>query len=678
MRPDRRRRAAAALGAAILLLAAAALAPVLEAGFIVIDDDQYVVENPPVQRGLTAEGLAWAFTSFHSSNWHPLTWVSHMADVELFGLKPAGHHLTNLLLHGANALLLLALLAELTGALLPSALVAALFAVHPLHVQSVAWVAERKDVLAGLFWLLTSLAYVRHVRRPSAATRALVIGLFALGLMAKPMLVTLPAVLLLLDAWPLGRLREGTRGRDALALLREKAPLFALAAASSLVTFAAQQSAASVVAFERLPLGLRLANASLSCLRYLGKALWPRDLAVFYPYPAGAAVPWLGAAAWLVLAALTAAAVAVRRSRPELLAGWLWYLVSLLPVIGLVQVGAQGMADRYTYLPLIGPFVAVAWAARAAVARRAALSPRAAAAAALLVVALVAGLAARARREAGYWRDSLTLLDRATEVVGENFAVLSFKGVALARAGRLAEALPTLERALQLNPETAVTRYNLASVLAIAGRTGEAASLYRGILAADPREGGAAVALGSLLLGEGDLPAAVHLFEQALGVDPDDHLARHQLSLALERQGRVSEALEQARRAAAALPSDLGYRFRVGYLLALDDRLEEAFAAFERVLALDSGNAPALFNMARVRDRQGRTTEALALYRRALAADPRSADAHNALGAALAEAGEPGEAQAHFREALRIRPGHPEAAANSRSLRRRGEAPATP
>lgn len=670
MKSDRSSALTALLCAGFLLISAAAFSPVLDAGFIVIDDYHYVLENPPILRGVTIPGIVWSFSSFHSGNWHPLTWISHMVDVELFGLRPAGHHLTNLLLHGTNVLLLFALLRVLTGAVFRSALVAALFAVHPLHVQSVAWVSERKDVLAGLFWLLTCLAYCRYVRKPRAGAYALVLFLFAFGLAAKPMLVTLPLCLLLLDFWPLGRLPGNIFSRTARSLATEKAPLLFLSAASSLVTFFAQQSASSVVAFERLPLAFRLSNAALSYLSYIFKTIWPQALAVYYPYPAAAGQGRLGSAAWLVVAGLTVAAFTSRRTRPQFLTGWLWFLGALLPVIGLIQVGAQAMADRYTYLPLIGLFVAVVWTAQAAAAPLLKRHAGTVIATGLLVVAMLAALTARSRSETSYWRDSLTLLDRAVEVTGENFAVLSFKGLALARIKRFDEAVVLLRKALDLskaldlNRETSLAQYNLASIFAMMGRTSEAAALYREILQGNPRDDGALVALGAILLGKSEATAAALLFEEALRIAPDNHVAHYDLSLALELQGRVDEALSRQFQALRVMPGDPKYQLRVGYLLARQDRFDEAFAAFQRTLALDSRNSAALFNMAQIRDREGRTHEAIELYNRVLALDPTSAETHNNIGATLAEVGERDEALVHFREALRLQPDHPEARAN--------------
>jgi tetratricopeptide (TPR) repeat protein len=440
------RRPAALLFVVLLLSALALYWRIGGHEFLNYDDNVYITENENVRAGLTWHSLAWAFAS-HAANWHPLTWISHMIDVELFGLRPRGHHLHNAILHAVNGGLLFLVLRQLTGALWSSALVAALFAVHPLHVESVAWAAERKDLLAGCFWMLTLLAYSRYVRAPGRARFAVLITAYALGLLAKPMLVTLPAILVLLDFWPLGRLgspsfRRGGRWRPLL----EKAPLFALAGTSSVVTIIAQRSANAVAYSQEYPLGARVANALASVWAYLGQTLWPAGL-TFYPF-AGWQIPlWESLAAGALLAAATAALAALARRRPAALVGWLWYLVSLLPVIGLIQVGVQARADRYTYLPLIGIFLVVAWSLRGLVRRVPSLRL---AAAALCLGALLA-LAARAWVQAGHWRSSVALFTHAAAQRPDNWIALNSLGSALLNEGRVAEGQAALSRAYRLN-----------------------------------------------------------------------------------------------------------------------------------------------------------------------------------------------------------------------------------
>ncbi len=474
----------AALGLAGLV--ALAYGAVGGLGSVNFDDPRYVFENPHVRDGLTLDGVAWAFTAFHAGNWHPVTWLSHMLDVELFGLVPGRHHLVNAVLHGAATLLLFGWLRAATGRTWPSALASALFAVHPLHVESVAWISERKDVLAAVFWFLATWAWVRHVRRPGAARYAAVVVAFALGLMSKPMVVTLPIALLLLDAWPLGRISAAAPLRpQVLALLREKAPLLAMSLASAAVTLLAQSRGGSVASVPALPVAARTGNAFLSTALYLGKTLWPARLAAVYPHPglgAGGVPAWPALASALLVAGLTALALWQRRRRPYLAVGWLWYLVTLLPVIGLVQVGLQGMADRYTYLPLVGIFVALAWlAAEVAQGSR----PRLVAVASACI-GLVLACAAVSRRQAETWRDSFTLFGHALEVTEGNWLALRNLGIAQQDAGRHGEAIASLEASLRLMPMDGQAWMDLGIAYASAHRYQDAGVCFQRAVAMRP------------------------------------------------------------------------------------------------------------------------------------------------------------------------------------------------
>ncbi|MFL6195873.1 MAG: hypothetical protein ACJ75H_16965 [Thermoanaerobaculia bacterium] len=413
------RASPAVLAAALALLTVLAYLPSLRNGFVNLDDGIYVTGNPHVRQGITRAGLVWAATANVGNNWHPLTVLSHMLDCELFGLNPAGHHATSLLLHTANTVLLFLVLLGMTGAAWRSALVAALFAVHPTHVESVAWIAERKDVLSGLFWILALGAWAFYARRPSPGRYLLVALLMILGLMSKPMGVTLPFVLLLLDVWPLERLSLGWR-----RLVIEKLPLLALSAASSVVTLLYQRT--SLAPLEALPWTPRLENAAVSCAAYLGKILLPRNLAVFYPMPAEIPL-WKAAAALLLIAGLTILVLRAVRRAPWLLVGWLWFLITLVPVLGLVQVGRQAMADRYLYIPSIGLFLAIAWGIAGLIDRRIAI--------ALSIAALLA-LAVNTRVQIGYWHDGVALFRHSLEVTGDN--PVARLGLARARAERRA------------------------------------------------------------------------------------------------------------------------------------------------------------------------------------------------------------------------------------------------
>ncbi len=522
-------------------LAAAALAvfwPVLHHDFINYDDDVYVTENPEVRAGLTLDGLRWAWTTSHAANWHPLTWISHMLDCELFGLDPRGHHLTSLIAHVLNSQLLFLLLRRMTGAVWRSALVAVLFAVHPLHVESVAWVAERKDVLSTLFGLLTLLAYARYAERPRPARFAWVSLLLALGLTAKPMLVTLPFLLLLLDHWPLGRSRNESWRR----LVVEKLPLFGLAALSGVVTIAVQRAGGALGSMELYPLGARISNAVVSCAGYLRKMVWPADLAVFYPHPGSEWVPWRVAAAAAVILAVSVLAVRMRRRHPALLTGWLWYLVTLAPVIGFIQVGQQAMADRYTYLPLIGVFAGIVWIVPDLRSRRV-LAATAGVAAGVTIVALIAA----ARAQVGHWRDSVTLFRHALEVTENNHIAHNSLGVELRRLGRETEAMEHYREALRVRPGDADAHYNLGLSLAEQGRTDEALEHFRSAARARPGFAKAHYNCGTLLAERGQWERAVAHLRRVVALDPGYAEAHYNLGAALYFQGRYAEAWRQMR-----------------------------------------------------------------------------------------------------------------------------------
>ncbi|MGO8761450.1 MAG: tetratricopeptide repeat protein [Desulfobaccales bacterium] len=470
-----------------LLLAGAVLLAYLQVinhDFITFDDDMYVTENPMVRAGLTWPGVEWAFTAVHSSNWHPLTWLSHMLDCQIYGMWSGGHHLTNVVFHLANTLLLFLFWARVTGALWPSALVAALFALHPLHVESVAWVSERKDVLSTLFWLATMWAYVGYVSAPSWKRYLLMLVCFALGLMAKPMLVTLPLVLLLLDYWPLGRIQAGmvpTPGRAGQSpsgpgrirrlywpLIKEKLPLFALAALSSLITVMGQKGAGSMMPLAIRPLEARIANALIAYLKYLVKLVWPYPIAFFYPL---APIPWWQAVwAGLALVLLSAGLLSAARRHPYLGVGWLWYLLTLLPVIGLVQVGGQAMADRYTYVPFIGLFIMIAWGITEATAgwrhRQAILS---ASAAAVLLTCL-----ASTWMQAGYWRNSESLYFETIRVTGDNYMAYHHLGMFYTNQGRFDQAIAMYKKSIAVDPSYSHAYNNLGIVYAKQGKFKEA------------------------------------------------------------------------------------------------------------------------------------------------------------------------------------------------------------
>lgn len=547
---ERHRTAAVAFG--ILILISLAYSGAGDLGFIeVYDDWAYVTENPVVRDGLSVAGVRWAFTNTaQTSNWHPLTWLSHMLDVQLFGLAPRGHHLMSLAIHALNAVALLLVLRSLTGSLWRSAVVAALFAVHPLHVQSVAWVSERKDVLCAFFWMATLCAYVSYTRRPGRLRWSLVVVAFVLGLMAKPMLVTLPFVLLLLDYWPLGRVRRGwaPNTRTLGAAVVEKTPLFLLAAGSSALTLFAQQHVVS--AADSLGASARVANALLAYVGYLGKTIWPAGLAIFYPLVVRIDVAHVVSAGF-VLSLLTFAALAGRRW-PALAVGWFWYLGTLVPVIGLVQVGGQAMADRYTYIPLVGVFIAVVWVVSDLGSRTRRGRLALAGGTTLIIGALLFATAT----EVGRWKDSPTLFRRALEVTTGNWVAERSFGVALLNRGRIEEALPHLEASARIAPGSVESAFNLGVGYFRFGNKAAAAEAFRKTIRLDPTHANAYYNLGVCAGEAGDLAAAVTHFRDAIRLNQGHFEARFNLGLALEKRGAPAEALEQYREALRINPAD--------------------------------------------------------------------------------------------------------------------------
>jgi Flp pilus assembly protein TadD len=662
------------------LLSVATLAaywPVLHHEFVNIDDLPYLVQNPHVHSGLSWENIGWAFTTGYAANWHPLTWMSHMLDCQIFGLDPRGHHLTSLLFHTANTVLLFLLLRRLTGALWRSVFVAALFALHPLHVESVAWVAERKDVLSGFFFMLTLLAYAGYVSRIdpppsdfSAARRrgsggpgsgdrqtsspprlvadrqvgegrgegkgegnpanrgqtrkatllyALTLALFAMGLMSKPMLVTLPFVLLLLDYWPFERFNapafprfnvltfqrsndpkeqrfNGSANASALRLFREKLPFFALSILSCIVTVLVQRHGGAVATMAHVPLDHRIANALVSCVAYILKMAWPADLAMYYP-PREVIPIWMSGGAFAVLAVVSAAAFALRRRFPWLAVGWLWYLVMLLPVIGLVQVGLQSMADRYTYLPMIGLFLAITWTAANVppVNRRPSIViPRA-----VLALAILALCAVLTSAQARLWKDSETLYRHTLAVAPRNPVIHLNLGSALLQQGRAPEAADQFAAALSLEPRYADALSDWGFALVLQGKVDQGIAKYRQALALNPRLAQTHYDLGQALLAQRKRLEAIEEFQTALQINPDWPPALNDLAWL-----KATDADPQARDGTLAVQlaeracrvTAFEYPMFIGTLAAAyaeTGRFADAVAAAEKASALATrlGNA---------------------------------------------------------------------------------------
>ena len=545
----------------LLVAVAGAYWPVRRFGFVRFDDPLYVTENPHVLGGLTLPGLQWAFTSGHAANWHPVTWLSHMLDVQIFGVDAGAHHAMSALLHVVTSALLFSALFRMTRCALPSLLVAALFALHPLHVESVAWVAERKDVLSACFWMLTLLAYDRYVRNPAARRFGWVVLFFALGLMSKPMVVTLPFVLLLLDAWPLRRLALWPTWASMRPMLLEKLPLFALSAASAAVTVLAQSRGGAVASSARLPLTERLGNAVVSYGAYIGKMLWPAHLAAYYPYPDPLPATHVALGA-VVLVATSVVAVRLARRRPYVLVGWLWYLGTLVPVIGIVQVGTQAMADRYSYLPLVGLFVALAWALHDLTEA----DPRRRRPVLLVAGALVVLCTAVTRSQVRHWESSRTLWTHALAVKSGNYAAHTYLGNALANAGSVDSAIAEYAEALRLNPDFPEAHNNLGPALVSQGRTDAAISHFAAAIRLRPDYADAHNNLGVALASQGKLEAAVAAYREALRIDPEHAHAHGNLGLALFALGRTADARAQLSLALQRNPARQDVRTALGRL----------------------------------------------------------------------------------------------------------------
>lgn len=498
----------------------------LRYNFVNYDDPRYVYQNTRITSGFNLANVAWAFSHIHSENWHPLTTITHMLDCQLYGLNAGWHHFTNVLFHTLAVVLLFFALQRMTGALWRSAFVAAVFAVHPLHVESVAWVAERKDVLSAVFFMLTLLTYLHYTRAPSTGRYLTLALVVTLGLMSKPMLVTVPFVLLLLDYWPLGRIESGNRhsGLLLLPLILEKIPLILLSAVSSIVTYLAQRGAIGWT--EQLPMWERINNALVSYAVYIQQMFWPVNLTVFYPHPENRLPGWETMLAVIVLVGITLAAFFLRKKAPYLITGWFWYLGMLVPVIGLVQVGWQGHADRYTYLPQIGLYIAITWAI-ADLTRLWRLQRLALSTTGLLIVA---ALAWRAALQTSYWRDSETLFTHALAVTPNNDVALNNLGIIFMDKGQLDDAISKLQAAVDLRPENGPAHNNLAKALLQKGRMNEAMVHYRKFLEIEPNNVEARNIMGTALIQQGRVREAVEQWQEALTIQPDNGNAASNLA----------------------------------------------------------------------------------------------------------------------------------------------------
>jgi protein O-mannosyl-transferase len=708
-------------GVLCLLLAVTTLAvflPVGRHGYVNYDDSDYVTANSHVQSGLSWENVGWAFKSGHASNWHPLTWISHMLDLQIFGDRPGAQHLVSVGFHIANALLLFLLLRRMTGALWRSFMVAALFALHPLHVESVAWVSERKDVLSAFFFLLTLGAYVQYVeaRRakdrwqgpetggkksedrsskpeggpksdgrnpkasggrqivtsgivqnssrifhlPSSIFYLLSICFFALGLMSKPMLVTLPFVLLLLDYWPLGRMQNvdasGTRNaaRTLLRLFLEKLPFFALVAASSLVTFIVQRRGGAVST--ALSPYARVANALVAYVRYIRKMFWPSDLSVLYPHP-GHWPAWEVAGAVALLLAICAVAILLGRRRPYLVVGWLWFCGTLVPVIGLVQVGIQSMADRYTYLPLIGVFIMLVWGIAEWLPNR----PWRTQVLATLSLLVLAACTLLTARQIQFWRNSEALFRHAVKVTQDNYLAYNNLGFYLNGQGRKTEAIENYQQALRINPVYEDALNNLGYALAEQKKYLEAIPLYEAALRVRPNHVEVHNNLGNALSEIGKIDEAIKHYLIVLQQQPDHADANNNLGIALAMQGKLDEAVPHFRAAIRSNPKYASAHSNLGNAFAVQHKLDDATKEYREALRLKPEDAQAHNNLGNALAEQGKVEEAIGQYGEALRLNADNPEACFNLGMALLRQGKREVAVTQLKEALRLKPDYAEA-----------------
>ena len=649
---DRRKRLV--LGLCLLLSAGVAAVYVRVGGFDFVDYDDpfYVTRNPQVLAGLTLDGVKWAFTTMHAGNWIPLVWLSLMLDRSVFGIGAGGFHLVNVALHIVNTVLLFWVLKRYSKSLWPSFFVAALFGLHPLHVESVAWVTERKDVLSTLFWMLTMLAYARYVERRTAGRYITVCVTFALGLMAKSMLVTLPLVLLLMDYWPLKRLwpEEKKNGFAVGRLLLEKLPLAIMSVLVCVVTVVAQKSGGSVAKISVVPLGQRIGNSLVSYCQYLIKTFWPVDLAVFYPYPVNQLVGWKVAAAFALLLAITIVVILLWRRR-YLLVGWLWYLGTLLPVIGFVQVGAQAMADRYTYIPLTGIFIMLAWLAGDIVAQRRLRQ----AIAGVIGAAILGVLGVMTFVQAGCWRDTMSLFTHCAAVTPDNVVVREYLGIGFAGKGNAEAALREFKEALRFEPTDIRTFYNIGNMLVLLGRTDEAIEYYNRVLEGKPGDPDTCIALASTRIIKGETGLALDSYREGLKYHPENTVLRGELAIALLQMNRLDEAITELEQV-VKIKADSTTYCNLGIAWTQKGRLSRAMECYAKSIQLKPDNAKARYNLGNAYFAQNMPEKAIAEYRAAIRVMPDYVRAYDMLAIVLIQTGKIEEAIATYEQALKIDP----------------------
>lgn len=618
-------------------------------GFVHFDDTVYITENPHILNGLTPSAVGWAFTAFHASNWHPLTWLSHMLDVTLFGLSPAGHHAMGLLLHILTALMLFGFLRSVNASYLIAAFITALFALHPLHVESVAWASERKDVLSAFFWFATLWGYVWYTKKTSIVRYVVILVLFALGLMAKPMLVTLPLVLLLLDFWPLERF-SGDR-KSMWRIVIEKIPLFMLVLTAVVFTIIAQQEA--IAPLERISIIERATNALVSYGIYLWEMFAPVALAVFYPLPKE---PQFAIAIITVclLAAITFFVIRNMRRHPFLFTGWFWYIITLIPVTGIVQVGAQAHADRYTYIPLTGIFIMIAWGMRTFLSRFKTYQKNLVYGMAIL---LLVPLGIATYYQVRTWKDDVSLFTHAQAVTANNYVALNNLGLIYDQAGQTDMALELFTEALAIKPDFAEALNNLGNLMRKKGHVNEAITCFRRAVNANPRIAKIHSNLGVELAKMGNIEEARTHYLKAIELDSSSVDAIYNFGNLLVQTGQFREAVSYYRKASILAPDSCEIQNNLGLVLARTGHRDEAIAAYNRALAIKPDYAEAYNNLGILFTISGRTEDAITAYRKSLSLDTNDASAYNNLGFVLQLAGRFQEAADLITKAQKLAPG---------------------
>jgi len=663
---DRQRRIALWLCLFLVVSIAVVYGKTTGFSFVDYDDPIYVSDNPKMLEGLTWDGVKWAFTTMYRSYWAPLMWLSLMLNREIFGVGAGGFHLVNVILHIANTVLLFWVLRRYCGALWLSFFVAAIFGLHPLRVESVAWITERKDVLSVLFWMLTMLAYVRYLEGPTVKRYIAICVLYAMGLMAKPMLVTLPFVLLIMDYWPLQRLWPSVPQQDGSAteniadgvaisrLIMEKLPLVVMSMLSSMITVIAAKSGGAITKFSMFSFGYRIGNALVSYCDYILKMFRPVGLAVLYPHPWAKIAGWKIAASVALLLAITIAVMLLRRRR-YLLAGWLWYLGTLVPVIGLVQVGEQAMADRFTYIPLTGISIMLVWAVADIVAGWRYKAVFAGVVGSVVIVVL----GVLTFRQVGYWRDTITLFTHAAAVTTDNYVAHSSLGVSYAEKGDIETAMREFEIALKMKPKDTGTLYNVAKGLDLQGRTGEAIECYNSVLALAPGDAGAYYALALIEANRGEFERAVGLYRKGLEFHPEDGDLHGGLGSLLLQMGRVDEAIVELE-TAVKLKADSAICVIWGLAVSAKGDSAGAIKHFNKAIRINPNNAEAHYNLGNVYLSQNRLAMAAGEYKKAIQARPNYVKAYGNLAVTLAQMGAIDEAINCLRHIVVLEPNNPD------------------